>query len=150
MMTLLRNAKHLLAPLTANCREFHAVWARAAAGRTDEIGGRWDGEWRSEATGHQGPLRAVVQPIAADRWRVYFHAGYSRVLRACYASEFAVTREEGRWTFRGQSDLGWIAGGVYQHDGHATPREFVSTYRSRYDRGRFVLARTSGQPKTLP
>jgi hypothetical protein len=147
MIRLLRDAKHLLAPLTANCREFHQAWDRAAATPPGEMGGRWDGEWRSEATGHHGPLRGVVQPLAADRWRVYFRAGYSAVFRACYHSEFVVTPEDGRWTFRGESDLGRLAGGVYQHDGQATRREFVSTYRSRYDHGRFVLTRvTPGTP----
>ena len=140
MMTGLRNAKHLFAPLTANCRDFHETWA-AAPPPDGSIAGRWEGEWRSLATGHHGPLSCVLRPLDSARWRACFRASYSGIFRACYATDLTVTQAADRWTFDGGSDLGWIAGGVYTYEGHATPSEFVSSYRSRYDHGRFVLSR---------
>lgn len=138
MFSALRDAKHLLAPLTANCREFHERWERAvrAAGRE---GGRWEGEWLSEATGHRGPLRCVIEIVDEHRWRATFHAGYAGVFRACYSTELAVAQSGDRWTFSGESDIGWLAGGVYHYEGESTTSAFTARYRSKYDHGEFRL-----------
>lgn len=143
MHPLLENAKHLLAPLTANCRDFHDRWKEAPAPRdADDMSGRWVGEWISTATGHRGPLRSVVVPTTPERWTAWFHARYAAVFRACYRSELHVAlKPDGHYTLSGRSDLGWAAGGVYEHDGEATSGEIVCRYRSRLDRGEFRLRR---------
>jgi hypothetical protein len=138
-LAILRDATHLLAPLTANCRRFHDRWEAAAGLRAP--GGCWRGEWRSEATGHSGPLRCVVEPTDTGVWRASFHAGYARVFRACYATQLAVTEAGGGWRFKGRSDLGRLAGGVYEYEGEATMSAFRTRYRSRHDHGRFELHR---------
>lgn len=136
-LALLRDLTHLLAPLTANCRDFHERWAAAAVPPS----GRWVGQWRSEASGHQGPLRCVVDPISDTVWHASFHAGYARVFRACYSTELSVTAAGTGWIFRGSSDLGLLAGGVYEYEGEATEETFTSRYRSRHDHGLFELKR---------
>lgn len=136
---LLRGATHLLAPLTANCRVFHENWERAAD--LPSPGGRWAGEWRSLSTGHSGPLRCVLE-VENDRlWRLTFHAGYARIFRACYCISMTVARVEDRWTFRGRSDLGRLAGGVYEHEGEATSERFHSRYRCSAEHGEFNMMR---------
>jgi len=70
-----------------------------------------------------------------------FQARYAGVLRACYATELSAARQGERWTFSGRSDLGRLAGGVYEYDGEATAETFVARYRSTYDHGTFTLRR---------
>jgi hypothetical protein len=127
---VIREFLHLFAPLTANCSHFTRRWEAAATPHADSVGGRWEGEWISEASGHRGPLRAVLTVGAPTLWHVSFRAGYASVLRACYATDFTVAVQDGRWTFTGASDLGTLAGGRYQYAGSATLTELICTYRS--------------------
>ena len=139
----LETAKHWLAPLTANCRDFHEAWEAAGAPREPaDMAGRWEGEWVSTATGHRGPLRCVMAVTSEHQWQARFRAGYARVFRACYATELHAARlGPDRYTFSGQSDLGWAAGGVYEYDGQGGSDELVFRYRSRLDNGEFRLRR---------
>lgn len=144
MRRTLETAKHWLAPLTANCRDFHEHWQAAAApARDGDMSGRWHGEWISAATGHRGPLRCVIHTISDQRWFARFHAGYAKIFRACYGADLHVAQlGPDRYTFSGNSDLGWAAGGVYEYDGQGTGAELVCRYRSRMDHGEFRLRRT--------
>ena len=145
-LSILRDASHLLAPLTAYCRDFNNRWERGAGAVSPA--GRWSGEWRSEASGRSGRLWCVLEPDGENRWRATFRAGYAGVLRACYCTSLSVDASDERWTFRGRSDLGRFAGGVYEYDGEATTEHFLSSYRNRYDHGTFELRRDAGSPTT--
>ncbi|MDQ3486646.1 MAG: hypothetical protein M3468_02815 [Acidobacteriota bacterium] len=138
-MSVLDNLIHLFAPLTANCRDFKDQWAQASGKAEAGIGGRWQGEWISRVSAHRGPLRCVVDPITPRQWRMAFRAEYGRVFRACYATEFNVTEEDGRWTFSGGSDLGALAGGAYEYRGTATADALTCSYKSAKDHGEFRL-----------
>jgi hypothetical protein len=133
------NFIHLFAPLTANCRDFDQRWARAGMPDSHGVAGCWEGEWISAVSGHSGRLRCVVEPLAAASWRMYFRGEYARFFRACYGTEFLVSREDGRWTFSGGSNLGALAGGEYAYSGYATLEQMVCTYRSAKDHGEFRL-----------
>ena len=132
---------HKLAPLTANCRDFSDRWDGAAGLQEQGIGGRWQGEWFSEKTGHRGPLRCVVTVVSPGSWRLAFRASYSKVFRACYATDFTVHQESAGWRFTGGQDLGTLAGGVYDYTGHATLTAIVCRYKSARDHGEFRLRR---------
>lgn len=148
---MITNIIHMLAPLSANCREFHQRWEKALLVDAGAVAGRWEGEWISEASGHRGRLRCVIDPVTPMLWRLYFRGEYSRVFRACYATDFRVTEEAGRWTFSGGSDLGALAGGAYEYAGSATRERFACTYRSPRDHGRFMLTRfNSMTPASRP
>jgi hypothetical protein len=142
-MSAFQTAKHLLAPLSANCRDFHEHWREAVDPPDPQsVSGRWQGEWVSTATGHRGPLRCVMIATRADRWKARFHARYSRVFRACYATDLKATRlGPNRFGLQGTSDLGWMAGGLYEYTGEASGSELICTYQSRFDRGEFRLRR---------
>ena len=45
------------------------------------------------------------------------------------------------WEFDGEANLGTMAGGSYYYEGRATTTNLVSTYRSKYDHGRFEMQR---------
>lgn len=151
-MSLFHTAKHLLAPLTANCRDFHERW-RAITDPPDphSVSGRWQGEWVSTATGHRGPLRCVMIAITADRWRSRFHASYSAIFRACYVVDLSATRiGPNRFALRGSSDLGWFAGGLYEYEGEASASELTCAYRSMMDHGEFRLRRLDRKIPPMP
>jgi hypothetical protein len=140
-MSVVDNIIHLFAPLTANCSEFKEGWQAAAVRQSSGVGGCWQGEWVSAATGHRGPLRCVVDPIAPHQWRMAFRAEYGKIFRACYSTEFTVHQgqEAERWTFSGGSDLGILAGGAYEYQGWATLQELICSYKSSKDHGEFRL-----------
>ena len=140
---MLQELIHLFAPLTANCRDFNARWASAAALDATSVSGRWHGEWLSETSGHRGPLRCVLSVVSPALWHLAFFAGYSRVFRACYTTDFSVAQEDGRWAFTGRKDLGVLAGGAYEYSGYATLAEIVCRYRSAKDQGEFRLKRVN-------
>ena len=143
LLALLRDAPHLLAPLSGRCRSFHERWGRAAGARPPA--GRWAGEWRSHASGRHGPLRCAIEVLDDRQWRATFHAGYARVFRACYTTELSAARKGPGWTFSGRSDLGRLGGGLYEYDGDATDHRLVARYRSRSDHGVFTLTRITGR-----
>ena len=140
------NAVHMLAPLTANCRDFQERWNEAAALGPEGISGRWEGEWVSAVTGHRGRLGCVVNPVAPSLWRMHFRGEYSGFFRACYSTDFTVIWREDRWTFSGQSDLGLLAGGAYAYEGQATLETLVCSYQSARDHGEFRLKRAPMSP----
>lgn len=140
-MSLVHNVIHLLAPLTANCREFHEHWQQATGSEPGGMTGCWTGEWISEATGHRGPLHCVSVVTGPATWRMYFRAEYSRVFRACYSTDFTIVEESGGWTFSGGSNLGALAGGAYEYRGSATRDALTCSYESARDHGEFRLAR---------
>ena len=41
--------------------------------------------------------------------------------------------------FRGEADLGWLAGGVYSYEGNSLRDDFYSEYHSEYDHGIFEM-----------
>lgn len=141
MLHWFRYATHLLAPLTANCDDFTTHWDQAGDG-AGTMAGRWEGEWISTPSGHTGPLRCVLDVVDEARWHARFRGGYARIFRACYATDFHVARlGPDRWTFSGRSDLGTLAGGVYECSGEASPDAFTCRYKSPHDHGEFRLKR---------
>ena len=139
----LETAKHLLAPLRSNCKDFYARWQQAGVPADPaDMSGRWEGEWISGTTSHRGSLRCVVETHTDQRWRGHFRGGYAKVFRACYATDLHVAKiGDDRYTFSGKSDLGWAAGGGYEFDGQGSAAELVFRYRSKMDQGEFRLRR---------
>jgi hypothetical protein len=145
MLQLFHYATHLLAPLTANCSDFKEHWERASSPVAAGMAGRWLGEWVSTPSGHRGPLRCVIDVTSDEQWHARFRAGYARVFRACYATDFHVARvAPDRWTFSGRSDLGALAGGQYEYSGEATLEALICRYKSPHDHGEFRLRRPAG------
>lgn len=129
---------------TAGCRSFHQEWkeARRSVAPTNDISGAWEGTWQNRNNTHQDRMRAVLTSIGSDTYRASFYAWYKRVLTFSYTTELRVERREGELVlFRGETDLGKLAGGLYRYEGHATPADFFSTYDSKYDIGTFTLRR---------
>jgi hypothetical protein len=135
--------------LATGCSTFRHDWKMA--GKTppprDDITGQWRGFWKSNANGHNDALQCVVTKNAEGKYKARFHAKYKKVLTFGYTVPLQVTQTNNTFQFQGDANLGWWAGGVYHYEGHATPTNFFSTYRCKYDRGIFEMSRpTEARP----
>lgn len=133
----------ILALVLCGCSTFNRDWRRAAQTPPPchSIEGRWEGRWLSDANGHTGRLRCLLTRSDDTTYTAYFRATYWKVFRYSYKVELLFEPRNGSWDFRGEEDLGWLAGGVYHYTGSATPTNFHSTYRSKYDQGTFEMSR---------
>ncbi|MBM3831745.1 MAG: hypothetical protein FJ403_00420 [Verrucomicrobia bacterium] len=129
--------------LAGGCSTFNRDWKRAAANPVpaNDIQGRWDGRWLSEVNGHNGRLRCLVSQSSPGKYEARFHAKYRKILSFGYTVVLNVQRTNDLFTFQGEADLGWLAGGQYFYSGRATPTNFFSTYRSKHDHGIFEMTR---------
>jgi len=128
--------------LAGGCTTFDHDWKKAGGqAPTDDLQGRWQGVWASEADGHTDKLRCVVTKNEDGTYRARFHAKYRKVLSFGYTVPLKVEQAAGAYKFRGEADLGWLAGGEYYYEGHADRTNFFSTYKCKYDHGTFQMSR---------
>lgn len=133
----------LPALLLCGCSTFNRDWKKAAEkpAAANSIEGRWDGTWLSDKNGHTGRLRCLLSRETDARYQARFRASYWKVFRFGYTVALEFEQHDGAWSLTGDEDLGKLAGGVYHYEGHATPTNFFSTYRSKYDHGTFQMRR---------
>jgi hypothetical protein len=133
----------LLTVLLPGCTTFNQEWNQAArlATPADDLAGRWQGVWKSDATGHADKLRCVVTKQDEGAYRARFFAKYHTVMSFGYTVPLQVERADGAFEFSGEANLGWIAGGMYYYDGHADATNFFATYTNKYDHGTFQMGR---------
>lgn len=132
-----------LAALFGGCSTFTYDWRQAAKQPTptNDITGRWDGSWMSTANGHRGALRCLVTKRADGGFDARYRATYQRVFTFSYTVPLRPQSDADTAGFRGEADLGWLAGGLYKYEGRARPTNFFSTYDSKYDQGTFQMTR---------
>ena len=126
------------------CSSFNREWraARPSVAATPGLAGRWTGTWQSAVNGHQGKLRAILTPMDDGRIDARFRAGFWGIMAYSYRLTFdAESTAAGEWTFAGESDLGWLAGGRFRCAGTAFTNALRASYDSKRDRGTFTLAR---------
>jgi hypothetical protein len=134
----------LLLTLTG-CSTFHKEW-KAASNPPSSIEGRWSGQWRSEKNNHHGSLRAIITQTSPDTYRAHYRAKYMKILRFTYiatlhATEPNTNKTQQLITLQGQANLGKLAGGIYTYKATASPTQFRSTYKSKYDHGHYEMIR---------
>jgi len=129
--------------LGGGCTSFNRDWQIAANHpvQVSEVQGPWQGFWRSDANGHTGRLRCLVTKSGDGIYRARFHANYSKVLSFGYTVKLKTESVGDSFNFRGQANLGWLAGGVYYYEGHADQTNFFSNYSNKYDHGTFQMTR---------
>ena len=135
----------LVALVLSGCSSFNHQWNKAAAqpAPTTDILGRWQGTWKSDASGHNDPLRCLITRSDQGAYQARFHARYHKVFTFGYTVKLNVTKTDDNdaFHFRGDANLHWWAGGMYHYEGKATPTNFFSTYRCKYDHGTFQMTR---------
>ncbi len=133
----------LLLCVCAGCCSFNREWNRVARQPrwTNEMAGRWTGEWRSERNGHHGKLQCIITPHASEAYMARFHARFWKIFTATYLVPLNATNMNGEYKFSGSANLGGLGGGTYSYEGVATATRFHSTYQSKYDHGIFEMTR---------
>ena len=133
----------LLLLAVCGCSSFNRDWRRAASQTTDPNlpQGRWEGSWDSDVTKHHGNLRCLMIADSNSVYRARFRATYGGILHFSYTARFEMQPHFDGWEFNGEADLGKLAGGMYYYEGRANSTNLLSTYRSKYDHGRFDLQR---------
>ncbi len=129
--------------LLCGCSSFNREWRRVGqqSAPHDSAVGRWEGHWLSHVNAHSGKLRCIITSDTNGIYAARFRATYMNTLSFSYTVRLQVEQRDGNWHFRGEEDLGAIAGGVYRYVGSATSTNFQSTYDSKYDRGIFEMSR---------
>ncbi len=127
----------------AGCSTFDRDWKAAAdtPAAPGSIEGRWLGTWKSDRNGHSGELRCLMTRAGTNTYSARFHATYQNILTYTYTAPLVAREENGKFKFSGQSDLGFLAGGLYHYEGIATPTNYLSTYRCPSDWGTFQMQR---------
>jgi hypothetical protein len=143
MNRLLSLAGILVTLLLCGGCSFNRAWNKAGQtpGPPDSIEGRWDGRWLSDVNGHTGRLRCLLTRKNDTTYTARFRATYWKIFRYSYGVDLLFEARDGGWQFRGDEDLGWLAGGAYHYAGQVTPTNFQAIYRSKYDHGTFELSR---------
>ena len=148
----LRAIRHFLGLLllglaVTGCSTFNRDWKAAAsiAAPANDITGRWEGTWQSEATGHHGKLRSLVTHLAGGDYQARYRAKYLRIMSFSYPVRLKVAAAEDGFKFNGEANLGWYAGGRYQYEGRASATNFFSTYKSKDDHGSFQMTRPASK-----
>ena len=131
------------AVMLTGCSSFQREWKTAVTReRADsDISGPWEGKWLSDKNGHTGKLRAVLTKTSGEQYDAHFHATFWKIFRAAYRVPLKYEEQNGVYTLSGESNLGWLSGGVYTYQAEATSNRFFSTYKSKHDHGTFEMER---------
>ena len=142
----------LLLPLIAGCYECRWAAAGKEAIPAGGIAGRWEGTWKSDANGHGGGLRCIISEVRNDSFKADFKASYGWLFTFTYTAAMHVTAGEATPAsgpayiyFKGEEDLGWLAGGKYHYDGKIGPTALFCNYKADGDNGTFQLTRPGGE-----
>ena len=133
-----------IAIIATGCSSFDRDWGKASGQSTQGIEGRWVGRWHSDHNQHNGVLRCLINKKSEDMYETRFHAKYKLSIFTIsypYDMEMTVTRTDDAFNFKGEADLGRLAGGLYKYDGTGTTNNLAINYRSPKDHGTFNLKR---------
>lgn len=138
-----RMLAHALAALFNSRAAFLKQWRGYPTLRTSSPGvaGRWVGEWISEANGHRGDLKCVLQSAGPNLYRAHFYASFAKLFRVGYATELKSEQTDGRTLLKGEENIGFLAGGVYRCEGEVNGNELRCRYSCKYDHGLLRLKR---------
>jgi len=138
-----RSSCNLLAAIFSRPAKFEREWRRleAVPQFTTGIEGRWQGEWLSKHNGHHGQLRCILSAQGNGEYNARFHATYARILRVSYRVALHGHKSAQGVDLNGETDLGFLAGGIYHYEGVATPTALECAYKCKYDTGNFSLRR---------
>ena len=141
LMPLARTISHILAALFNNAWDFERRWRLSAPvpSLANALQGRWEGEWVSEANGHRGALRCILNKAQSGEYQALFYAKYCGGLRVCYTVPLHGQMDGARLVLEGEMDIGRLAGGIYSYKGEANEKECNCAYRCKYDHGAFHL-----------
>lgn len=117
-----------------------SMFAAAAVAQDGPVAGSWAGQWVSDSTGHRGPLRATVRQLDAGTYRATYRGRFAAVVPFRYAMTMTVVGADDTVTYlAGEQRLPLF--GTFRYSATVSDADFVATFESRRDRGRFVMTR---------
>lgn len=126
------------------CANYERAWRHArvqSPAKPGAVTGAWEGTWLSDVNGHTGRLRCLVTQKNQQEYEFHFKATYWKLFRYSYLVTLPVTHNSAGYTFSGDEDLGYLAGGIYHYDGTITGTNLNATYSCKFDHGTFTLSR---------
>ncbi|MDP6903015.1 MAG: hypothetical protein QF406_01075 [Verrucomicrobiota bacterium] len=130
--------------LLGGCSSFNREWKEAAQLPAQGVEGRWIGRWHSDYNQHEGPLRCLITRKDGEIYHTRFHAKYKLGFLTVgypYDMDMAISQDGKTYSFKGEANLGRLAGGVYRYDGNGTITRIDMNYRASKDFGTFKLER---------
>lgn len=128
--------------VASGCSTFNRDWEMAGvAAKKGGIDSRWQGTWTSDANGHSGALRCILEKASETNYLARFDSTYKKVLHFKSTVMLNATNGPTNVRFTGEAKLPWWAGGLYRYEGVASPTNFFSTYRCKSDHGTFQMIR---------
>ena len=130
--------------IMGGCSSFNQDWEQAAQVPVQGVEGRWIGGWHSDYNQHEGPLRCLITKKDGNIYHTRFHAKYKLgflTISYPYDMDMTITQDAKSYSFKGEADLGWLAGGVYRYDGNGTSANIDMNFQASKDHGTFRLNR---------
>ncbi len=125
-------------------KKWEAALAEHPAPQQTDITGPWQGSWNSEANGHTGDLRCIVNETGKDRYNFQYWATWGRGMKGTFAIDCEGARQGGVTRVTGQKKLGPF--GKYSHEAEITPSRFDARFsRQRKNLGTFELSRPESE-----
>lgn len=140
LFALRRSIPTLALAFLCGCSSFNRDWKKASATPAD-IQGRWEGTWTSASNDHSDKLRCLIEKISEDKYRARFDSTYEKIIHFKSNVLLSGIKTNHIFYFNGEAKLPWWAGGIYFYQGKVNPTNFVSTYRCKYDYGKFQMGR---------
>jgi len=116
----------------------------AAMAKVSQVAGKWEGTWLSDASGHHGALRCVVDCTKGKSGdhEFFYHATWKTILSGSYKAIHTVKKQkDGTYTFKGEHKMPDWAGGLYHYEGTIKGDEFKAKYRCSMDNGTYTMKR---------
>ena len=133
----------ILMPVLPSCGfAFRSAWKKAPV--TSGVEGKWEGTWLSDASGHHGALRCVVDCSKGKPGdhEFFYHATWKSILSGSYKSIHTVKKQkDGSFVFKGEHKMPDWAGGLYHYEGTIKGDEFKADYRCSMDNGTYTMKR---------
>ena len=117
----------------------------AQHGSAETTVGKWRGEWRSESTGHHGPLKARIRQVDEDQYRAVFTGRFFKVIPFIYPTTLerihnpTAGEDETVEHLSSRQKLPFL--GTYRMQATVGEDRFHATFEGRRDSGTFDLTR---------
>lgn len=103
--------------------------------------GTWSGQWCSQSTGHNGPMKAEFRRLCGDQYEVTFNGRFCRLIPFRYKAVLhARQNDDGTVSLHGSRNLGLLFG-TFSFRATTDGNQLNARYWSEQDIGTFRLTR---------
>ncbi len=106
-----------------------------------DLSGKWSGTWRSEISGHHGPLKAKFAVIDDSKVQARFNGRFFKLIPFHFNVTLEIVKNvDGVPTLKGKENLGRTLG-TYTYNATYSNGKFVAKYSTEKDKGVFEVGR---------